>query len=54
MQVSYLALLVGVLGVVYGLASSRMSERQTAIGAVALLVIAIAIIVVPLALGVPW
>lgn len=54
MHVSYLALVVGVLGLVFGLASPRLDRRQSTIGAMALLGAAILLIGVPLMMGVPW
>lgn len=54
MHVSYGALIVGALGLIYGLVSERLSEKQRAAGAIGLLIAAIALIVVPFLLGVPW
>lgn len=54
MHVSYGALLVGALGLIYGLVGRQLSKRQATIGAFALLVAALALIVVPCFIGVPW
>ena len=59
MRVSFGAMVVGMLGLVYGLSAgwwsrSPRGERYGAIGAVGLLVAAIALIVIPWAMGVPW
>ena len=54
MHVSYGAFLVGALGLVYGLVGRQLSKRQATIGAFVLLVVALALVVVPYFLGVPW
>ena len=54
MHVSYAAFVVGALGLIYGLTASKLTEQQATIGAVGLGAVAIAIIAVPLMLGVPW
>lgn len=54
MHVSYGAIAVGVLGLVYGLVSRRLTQTQATIGAFVLLAAAIGLIVVPLLVGVPW
>ena len=59
MNVSTGALIVGALGLVYGLAAGRLTSRPggegfAAIGAGGLLVAAILLIVVPWLLGRPW
>ena len=54
MHVSYGAIIVGVLGLSYGLAAGRLSRRNATLGAVGLLVAALALVVVPYLMGVPW
>lgn len=59
MNVSTGALIVGALGLVYGLAAGRWSrgprgERVAAIGAFALLAATIVLIVIPWMMGRPW
>ena len=59
MNVSTGALIVGALGLVYGLSAARLTrrpggERWAAIGAVGLLVAALLLIVLPWVMGRPW
>lgn len=54
MHVSYGAIAVGILGLVYGLTADRFTRRQRAIGAFVLLAAAVSLIIVPYLMGVPW
>lgn len=59
MHISTGALIMGALGLIYGIWTTRRSrdprgERLEKIGAVGLLMAAIVLIVIPWALGAPW
>ena len=54
MKVWYFALVVGALGLLYGLMSPKLTKKQATIGAFALLAAGLALIVLPLAMGMPW
>ncbi len=54
MHVSHGAIIVGILGLVFGLVAPRLSRRQSTVGAIGLLVAALGLIVVPFLMGVPW
>ncbi|GAB95027.1 hypothetical protein BJY21_001691 [Kineosphaera limosa] len=58
MSVSTGALIVGALGLIYGLSATRWSgergQRFAVIGAFGLLAAAIVLIVIPWAMGRPW
>ncbi|WP_226345547.1 hypothetical protein [Agilicoccus flavus] len=59
MNVSTGALIVGALGLIYGLSAGRWADRPgghrfATLGALGLLVAAVVLIVIPWAMGVPW
>lgn len=54
MHVSYGAIAVGILGLLYGLAAPRLSKTRATMGAFVLLAAALGLIVVPFLMGVPW
>lgn len=54
MHVSYGAIAVGMLGLVYGLMSRQLTKTQATVGAFVLLAAALGLIIVPLLMGVPW